>query len=224
MSVDLAPRDVAGVLDQLYRAANGVPRRFYLRSEDLRVMARRERALRPEFFEETDQQLEVVHSILMSYPRLGRGGVLGFVSSRVAESWPVAPVGDLRDALAERSDTDWPHVVRRRLLKLHKANQGDQKSASPMLITEGQLCRMAQKRRFEKSWWLEILEELSKAPVDERLTFFSYEGIRGRPFIITHEYYIRRWFHPTKAHWETALKRFELDEVDEDAAPRKNGS
>jgi hypothetical protein len=86
MATGLSPREFGGVLAELYRAATGVPRRFHLRSEDLKTIARRERA-RGEFFWEVARELEIMHSILMSYPRLSRGGVLGFASIRVAERW-----------------------------------------------------------------------------------------------------------------------------------------
>jgi hypothetical protein len=220
MSVDLAPRDVAGVLDQLYRAANGVPRRFYLRSEDLRMLSRRERSLRPEFFEETARQLEVCYSILMSYPRLGRGGVLGFVSLRIAENWPAAPEGTIREALLGQFGSDWAPSVRRRIQKLYELVQGDLKSPRPIVITQKQLCRMAFKRRFDQNWWLEILSDLSKVSENERLIFFLYEKLNDTAFIITHEDFVEKWFNPRQEHWVAALKRYQLDEDDGDASPR----
>src|SRR6266851_6592264 len=213
MAVDLSPHDVAGVLDQLYRAANdGVPHRFYLRSEDLKMLARRERSLRPEFFEETARELEICHSILMSYPRLARGGVLGFVSLRVAENWPAAPEENVREALREEFGSDWAQSVRRRLQKLYELNPGDPESPRPTVITERQLCRMAQRRKFDQKWWFEFLSVLSKISADERLIFFSYGSINDISFVIIHEDYIRRWFHPTEEHWIQALKRHQLDE------------
>src|SRR5262245_29628285 len=124
MATNLSPREVGGVLDQLYRAATGVPRRFYLRSEDLQRFAGRERALRPEFFEEAGRELELWHSILMSYPRLGRGGVLGFVSERALERWPAAPARSVRDAIATPANGDWAKTARERLHKLSSLESG----------------------------------------------------------------------------------------------------
>src|SRR4051794_13373153 len=107
MPNQLSHRDVAGVLDQLYRGATGLPHRFFLRSEELRNFAGRERA-RIEFFEEVARQLGTVHSILMSYPRFARGGLLGFVSSRVAESWPMIPTSIVRNTLfSVQHNDDW---------------------------------------------------------------------------------------------------------------------
>src|SRR5258708_1772773 len=99
MATDLSSEAVAGVLDQLYRAARGLRRRFQLRSEELRVVAGRERSLRPKFFEQLAWDLEYRHSILMSYPRLGRGGTLGFASSVIAERWQAAPEDNVQNAL-----------------------------------------------------------------------------------------------------------------------------
>src|SRR4051812_27134399 len=122
MPIQLSHRDVAGVLDQLYRGATGLPRRFFLRSEELRKLAGRERA-RIEFFEEAARQLEVVHSILMSYPRYGRGGVVGFVSSRMAESWPMARAGIVRNTFGDQHNNDWAEATRMRLQHLHLSSR-----------------------------------------------------------------------------------------------------
>ena len=220
MSVGLETRDVAGVLDQLYRAANGVPRRFYLRSEELRRLAKRKRSLRPEFFEETARELEICYSILMSYPRLGRGGVLGFVSLRIAESWRAAPEDTIREALRGQFGSDWAPSVRRRLQTLYELAQGELKSPRPIVITQKQLCRMALKPQFDQKWWLEILSDLSKVSGNERLVIFTYEIINDSAFIITHEDFIKKWFNPRLEHWTAALKRYQLDEDEDDASPR----
>jgi hypothetical protein len=172
VAADLSPRDVGGILDQLYRAATGQPRRFYLRREDLKALAGRKRA-RPEFFEEIGRELEIVHSILMSYPRLARGWLIGFVSERLAQGWPAASAENVRKALTVPLDGDWALSVRKRLQRLHALGQIEGKLPSPVLVTETQLCRTAQMRKFEETWWRDLAEGPKKAPPDQRLSFFA---------------------------------------------------
>jgi hypothetical protein len=218
MATGLSRREVGGVLAELYRAATGVPRRFHLRSEDLKTIARRKRA-RGEFFWEVARELEIMHSILMSYPRLSRGGVLGFASIRVAERWPTASDTSIRDILRERSDGDWTDLARNRLRKLHMLNNADLRLEEPIRFTVGQLCRIAQKRRFKENWWLELLSKLTNVSASERLTMFCYENGQFRTFAVTHEHYIRtKWDHLTQEFWAAALKRYELEEFDEEPA------
>src|SRR5437660_607179 len=71
---DLTPTDLAGVLDQLYRArhSDGPPRRFCVAAEDLRELAGRTH-LRPEFVNKAARELEAHYGILMSRPRGGAG-------------------------------------------------------------------------------------------------------------------------------------------------------
>jgi hypothetical protein len=108
--------DVAGVIDQLYRGATGVPRRFFLRSDELVAIARRRRGLRPEFFKEMARYLEDVHSILMSYPRLGQGGILAFVGARLMTRWSLAcDIDNLFDVSTAMS---WGETVRARIINL----------------------------------------------------------------------------------------------------------
>jgi hypothetical protein len=116
MCADLSPDEVAGVLDQLYRVgANGLPRRFHLSSEQLRSFAGRSRSLRPEFYDQVAVELECRYLILMSYPRLGRGGTLGFASLVITEGWQASPEGNVQDALQEKLGSDWAQSVRTRL-------------------------------------------------------------------------------------------------------------
>src|SRR3954470_3935255 len=123
MPTGLTSQEVAGVLDQLYRAASdGGPRRFNLPGADLKRLAGRKRG-RVEFFEDVGGELEIIHSILMSYPRFGRGEVLGFASLRVAEGWPPAPEWIFRDALHWSSDTDWALSARKCLQNLQTLSQ-----------------------------------------------------------------------------------------------------
>jgi hypothetical protein len=214
MSADLSAHDVAGGLDQLYRAAKSLPRRFHLRSEDLRIFAKRERSLRPEFIDQVAEELEGYYSILMSYPRLGRGGVLGFASSRIAQNWQAAPKGNVRTALREKLESDWAQSVRQRLKQLYELNHGDPTSLRPIAISEKQLCQLAEEPNFGVSWWSELLAQFNKAAGNDRLVFF-YQGVRGdRSFAVSREDYISKWYLPTADEWAAALKRYNLEEID----------
>jgi hypothetical protein len=174
MATALSPSDVAGVLDQLYRAANGVPRRFYLRSEQLRTWTGRKR-LRSEFIAQIAYALGR-HSILMSYPRLGQEGVLGFVSARVAQDWPSAEAEIVLKVRREPLNGDRTLSVRDRLQKLHALSQNNGQSAKPLLLTERQFCGIIRKKKFDSSWWDKLVEQQNKEFSDERLAFFMFEG------------------------------------------------
>jgi hypothetical protein len=223
MSADLTPIDVAGILDQLYRASvDGLPRRFRMSSEELRDFAGRRRSLRPEFFDQVALELECRYSILMSYPRLGRHGVLGFVSSRFAESWPIAADDKLRELLRPNLGPDWGQSVRGRLGRLYETSQDDPTSPRPILLSEHQLCQLAEQLSFRQSWWSELMKRLTNALSSERLIFF-YHGVRGdRVFAVTRQDHItnenyttnKKWHEVSPADWAAAVKRYDLDEVD----------
>jgi hypothetical protein len=214
MATDLSAAAVAGVLDQLYRAARGLPRRFHLRSEELRLLAGRERSLRTQFFEQVAYELEYGHSILMSYPRLGRGGTLGFASDVIAQRWQAAPEQNLKIALDEKLGTDWAQSVRKRLRKLYELNHGGPKALRPITVSERQLCQLAEKAKFQESWWSELFVQFSKVASSERLIFFYYGAKGDQSFVVTREDYINKWYHPSADDWAAALKRFNLDEID----------
>jgi hypothetical protein len=98
-------------------------------------------------------------------------------------------------------------------------NNADLRLEEPMRFTEGQLCRIAQKRRFKENWWLELLGKLTNVSASERLAMFCYEDGQSRTFAVTHEDYIRtKWDHLTQEFWTAALKRYELEEFDEEPA------
>ena len=84
----VTPADLAGALNQLYRAngPNGPPRRFVVTLESLRAFAGRSH-LRPEFVNKVGHELAWC-GILMSWPRSGDAGTnIGFVSEEIVERW-----------------------------------------------------------------------------------------------------------------------------------------
>src|SRR4051812_31719266 len=109
---ELSAEDTAGILDQIYRAAKGVPQRFYLTPERLKNFTGRKR-LRNEFLEEAGYLLDL-YSILMSYPRSAHRR-LGFVSWDFAETWEAASQDSLRRASAQPLRVDWLTSARDKL-------------------------------------------------------------------------------------------------------------
>ena len=210
MAENLSSLDVAGVLDQLYRGATGIPRRFFLRSDELMALARRQRGLRREFFKEMARYLEDVHSILVSYPRLAQGGLLAFVGARLMTRWPLAR--DIDSLLDISAAVSWGEIMRARIIKLMemKPQQG------PLLLTEQQLCRIAARRQFADKWWQQLVEEFVNVPGKERLMFFADTTSQPKFFAAAQESYIGGWFHPVKDHWLMAERRFALHEEDDD--------
>jgi hypothetical protein len=212
MSVDPTPDEVAGVLDQLYRVgANSLPRRFHMRSESLQIFAERERSLRPEFFDQVAWELERRYSILMSYPRLGRGGTLGFASIVIAKRWPAVSEGDLQRTLSVKLGSDWAQSLRSRLRQLYELKHGDS-TLSPIAIPEKQLCQLADVANFRESWWSELLEQFSKAKDEDRLVFFHQRERGNRFFVVTREDFINKWYSPTHDDWDAAQNRYNLNE------------
>ena len=179
-----------------------------------KIFAGRQRSLRPQFFDQAAWELEYHYSILTSYPRLGRGGTLGFASSVIADSWQAAPENNVQNVLREKLSRDWAQSVRKRLRTLYELNHGDPTSLRPITISEEQLCQLAEKPKFEESWWSELFVQFSKAAANERLVFF-YQGVKGnQSFVVIREDYINKWYHPTPDDWAAALKRYNLDEID----------
>jgi len=216
MAVDFSPKDVAGVLDQIYRAAKGRPQRFWLRSEELKAFASRPRSLRPEFFDQLALELELRYSILMSYPRLGHGGILGFASSVIVERWPMSSKETFQEALREELGSDWAQAVVRRLRKLYgKVDERDTDVFRPITISGEQLYSLADEGNFRESWWLKLLKQVSKADGTERFVFFYHGPPADRVFALTRERYIRKhWWRPAEQDWAKALIRYKLDETD----------
>ena len=209
----LTTGDVAGVLDQLYRAAGPEPRRFYLRNEELQKLAGRTRSLRPEFFDQTGSELDICHSILMSYPRLDRGGTLGFVSLVFAERWPAADDDAVSEAISQ-GRASWVDTVRARLDQLRDRPQPLSTETGPLSLTESQLCRIVEESRFHESWWSDLMAGFVKATGPGRPILFMHGPNRARTFVVTNHQHIRTWYHPSKDDWDKAVKRYRLDETD----------
>jgi|SRR5215472_9241020 len=208
MAAALRPEQVAGVLDQVYRAATGAPRRFYLSNQRLSQLAGRTRALRPEFFEKMGFELEYCHTILISYPRLDPGGTLGFVSTVFAEQWPATKADCLEEVVNAHASADWARAARMRLVKLHDACE------DVFLISEKQLCRVVKKSKFQKTWWSDLMAVFARAVGRERLVFFMYGSNKERMFAVTNYQHITTWYHPKDDDWDAALSRYRLDESD----------
>ena len=213
MTPDLRPEEVAAVLDQVYRAAyQGRPRRFFLRNEELQRLAGRERSLRPEFYDQLGFALECDHSILISYPRLDPGGSLGFVSIPFADTWPAATDADVAETISSNSPGSWLDLVRARIISLHQGTRGDIHAGIPVSLTEAQLCKIVGRRRFNESWWVDLISAFVKATGLDRRLFFTYGSNKERKFIVTTFEHVRSWHHPNDTDWELALARYRLDE------------
>ena len=48
----------------------------------------------------------------------------------------------------------------------------------------------------------------------DALAFFAFGTNNDRIFAITHQDHFSRWFQPSAAEWDDALKRYFLEEVD----------
>lgn len=224
MSRDLSPDDVAGVLGELYRGATGVPKRFYLasiesRDHELRQFAGRTRALRPDFFGQVGEQLECPFEILMSQPRNPKEGILGFASLNTVAKWPVVPEQTLRMVLSEPSAGDGVQSTRKRLERLYEINHGDPQHLRPVVLSTEQLCDLAGEKQFDDAWWSKILNYPTRG-IKSRLMFFYSQIVPDYGGITRADYVTPRWHHPSAEDWAAALKRYELDEVDDHASLR----
>jgi hypothetical protein len=211
---DLTPADLAGVLDQLYRArhSSGPPRRFSATTGDLRELAGR-RHLRPEFIEKAGRELEASYGILMSHPRAGAGTLLGFASRRIFASWQVVPEAAFQTVLNDRLDVrDRLPSIRARLRKLYELNHSDSKNLCPIVLSKHQFCLITAMYKFSEVQLTKILERSRNTTSKDRIVVFSH-GLRSKQiFGITREDYIGNWSRRTKSDWRLARKRYDLDE------------
>jgi hypothetical protein len=210
MSVEMSPNDVAGVLNLVYRARSGRPHRFWISSEELRKFAPRKR-LRWEFFDQVGAVLEV-YSLLMSYPRLSAGSLLGFASTLVAETWPHVTDRGLTKVPIGWIKSEWTATVRRRIKQIWEIETD---GTRPLVLSERQMCQFANQTRITPQWWAELMDSYANVPNPQRLVFFCFGIVHERRFAVCHEEQIRKWQHLSFEDWELAVSRYHLDEADE---------
>lgn len=210
-SAELSAGDTAGILDQIYRAAQkGLPRRFYCTPERLKNFVHRKR-LRTEFLDEVGRLL-VDHGICMSYPRSSRRN-MGFASWVLADSWQPPSQESFRHALAHGVGLDRVVAATNRLIMIHRLNGGNRGSEPPVTLTEQQFCDIAQVERFRPPQWKELIESLSSLRGRDAVVIFYFGSNNDRKFAITHQFHLNRWFQPSINEWNDASKRYFLEEV-----------
>lgn len=155
----------------------------------------------------------------MSYPRLSRGGTVGFASSVIVDRWPTVSEENFQEALREELDSDWALGVLRRLKKLYgRTDERAQRTSDifrPITISGEQFYSLVDEANFRESWWLELLTRVSKASDPDRFVFFYQGPATSRVFALVREDYITaHWWRPGKHDWAAALVRYNLDEIE----------
>jgi hypothetical protein len=209
--VELSASDTAGILDQIYRAAKGLPRRFYLTPERLKDFVGRKR-LRTEFLDDVGGHLIDNHGIWMSYPRSSRRNV-GFASWNLADSWQPLSQDDFRKALDEGAGLDRVAAATKRLIMIHRLNTDNRSSKPPVILTEQQFCEITQVERFKLPDWQELIDNISGLSGRDAVVIFLFGSANDRKFAISHQFHLSGWFQPSVDQWRDASKRYSLEEV-----------
>lgn len=213
MPAELSVDDTAGILDQIYRAAQkGLPRRFCCTPEQLKNFLHRKR-LRTEFLDQVGKRLHDEHGIEISYPRSSRRNV-GFGSWVLADSWQPASQDSFEHALAHGIGLDRMAAAAKRLVVIHRLNADNRSFGPPVTLTEQQLCEIAQVKRFNPPQWQELIENISDLKGADAVVFFLFGFTNNQKFAITHQFHLQRWFQPSTNTWRDASKRYFLEEVD----------
>lgn len=209
---ELSADDTAGILDQIYRAAQkGLPRRFCCTPEQLKDFLHRQR-LRTEFLDQVGRRLEE-YGLQMSYPRSSRSNV-GFASWVLADSWQPASQESFEEALAHGVGLDRVPAATDRLIMIRRLNTASRSSGQPVILNEQQFCEIAQVERFRPPQWQELVDSLANRKGADAVSIFLLGTTNDRKFAITHQFHLRRWFQPSADAWSNASRRYFLEEED----------